>query len=267
MPSPNGIVVAGRASPIGEQFGTVEISATNGVRRSIRYRGESSSLRAAMDSLITGSSEATYRQDGATATLDVTFKSPDGATGSESQDTAELYFAEKTAPLKFAPGYVGMTSAELNYISIAVDDAHALDKNAANYQTEFGIIETGVSTIAGDAGLAMFRDLVSNPPLDSYSYLAPVVVINSLIAPGSGVTLDLSDVGNVILPASIELFIDTGLLDHWTLPTTANSIGIRDGFTLGWLYTARSTVNADGGILLTEQYTLDAWPDNHYTFV
>ena len=254
---PNGVKVHGTPGPIQirEQVDRFLIDAPE---TRLTFRGEREATLAAFPGLSVNTARASYRQDGASAEIELILKATNVVV-----DVVEIDFNSVQRPWYTAPFYSGLTTEERGAIAGAVQEFIEFVQTDNPSQAEITAKKAALLAKLG-ANAAAFDDLYLNG--DTYLALLPVITFTRTVAPTFATPMVILDIGKVFSTAAMNAVVPA----NPQIPVAdvvGNTIAANEQQTLGWLKSGRYGISSDGGAQYIQQYTFDAWPTNRYEFV
>jgi len=261
---PNGVTVHGTPGPIriSEQR---DVSRTDAPELREIYRGERVATFSAFGLLANNATRASYRQDGASATIDRTFKDE-----SQCVETVEIDFNAVQRDWFTSPYFSTLTGGEVRSVMgrVALVKEYAETNSAATGEPHTDVeVASYIQTLAdafnnpkcGD-GLV---DVLQNG--ETYIALLPVITYTLSVAQNYATQFVIADIGKVFYTDSMNANVP--LNPQFVVSEITNTIGANPNQTLGWLKMGRYGISSDGGAQYVQQYIFDAYPTLRYTFV
>ncbi len=252
---PNGVRVHGTPGPIQirEQVDRFLVDAPE---TRLTYRGERVATASAFPGLSVNTARASYRQDGASAEIELILKATDLFV-----DIVEIDFNSVQRPWWTSPAYEGFTNddrlailGKLRELEIYAGEGHTPAE-----------IATKRATLAGELGALAdaFNDLILNG--ETYQALLPVITYTRTVSPVFAAPFVIADIGRVFSTAAMNANVP--LNPQFAVSEIINTIAENELQTLGWLKSGRYGISSDGGAQYIQQYTFDAWATARYEFV
>ena len=257
---PNGVTVAGTPGPIriSEQR---YVSRTDAPELHETYRGERVATFSAFGLLVVNAAHASYRQEGASATIDRVFKDETAYV-----DTVEIDFNAVQREWFYAPVYSGLTVNDVWAVEGAIQE---LNKYASEEHTYAEVKskrqQLAVRLALGD-GAQLLADAFNDIRLNGLSFTAllPVVTFTRNVAPGWPTPFVIADMGKLFTTAGVLSSVPANA--QWGIIEVTGTLAANSLQTLAWFKTGRYGVSSDGGAQYVQQYIFDAYPTNRYVF-
>ncbi len=259
---PHGVTIAGTPGPIkiGEE---VERSLVRPIQHRVHFRGERTSTYAGYNSIANKSSEATYRQDGASATIDALYRDDDTYI-----DIVEISFNSVQREWWTMPANATLTEVqratilgELRRLDAFAAEGHTGSEIADEYQD----IVDNLSPPLDDA----FEDVFFNG--DTYAALLPVLTWTRTVSPIYSTPFVILDIGKVFSTNSLLGALSNAGISasdiQFQIAEVTNTIAANSLQTLGWLKTGRKVDASDGGGHYVHEWIFDAYRTRGYTFI
>ena len=201
---------------------------------------------------------SSFRQEGALATLEFTYKDDSTIT-----ETIEIDFNAVQRSWSTAPYYATLTASAIGAVEAVAQGfiEYAKDVDQLGTAVEFGLrksqLVTAFGAVAGDA----FEDLLMNGP--SYNALLPVITYIRNVSVNFATPFIIADIGKVIYTSSLSIPTNP----QFAVSEVTNTIGVNSLQELGWFKTGRYGIASDGGAQYVQQYIFDAYSTLRYTFV
>jgi hypothetical protein len=208
--------------------------------------------------LATGTEQATYRQDGASASIELTYK--DTLT---VVDTVEIDFNTVQRPWWTAPLYVTLTPDMRVTLSAAF---RKLDKYTSERERTLQEVLTKYIQIRDEMVPflgAAFEDIKYNG--DTYTAIIPVVTFTRAVSHFYGSAFIIEDMGKVF--STEAMLAQVPAEAQFAIVEVTNTVGNNGAQTLGWLKSGRYGRTSDGGSNYVQQYVFDAYATNRYRFI
>lgn len=255
MPT-NGVTVAGTPGPI-QVSEQLDRSITESPERRLHYRGERVATASAFGLVAANAAHASYRQDGASATIDVVYKDI-----TEVVDTVEIDFNAVQREWWTCPAYSVLTNGELAAI---LGRLKALEDYASDPTNTPGQVDGErllyIQQLGGLAGQA-FDDILANG--ETYIALLPVVTFTRSVSAFFGTPFVILDMGKLFTTAQVIANVPGPF--QFGIAQVTNTVAANSLQTLAWLKTGRYGRSSDGGALYIQQYIFDAYATGRYTF-
>lgn len=262
---PHGVTIAGTPGPIriGEEVARSNIRP---IQHRVFWRGERTSVYAGFNSIANKATEAVYRQDGASATIEALYREDETYT-----DIVEICFNTVQREWWTMPANVTFTGEQRAMIMAFLRELEQFAEDgatAAEIAALYGDIVSQLEVIAADLAHA-FEDIFYNG--DSYMALLPVITWTRVVSPIFSTPYVIEDMGKVFSTGSLlgalnNAGIATGTIE-FTIADVINTIAANEKQTLGWLKTGRKVDSSDGGSHYVQEFIFDAYRTRGYTFV
>ena len=262
--NPGNFIIAGNPIPAFTAFQYYR-SSSGQIETTNIFEGEFGQCAAYMPIASNGANEVRLSKSGVMGRLEVTRRIAEGQESEEqSIDTLDLSFNETPISIFFNPYFVGLDAQDIADINVCKDEILAIEGNTDSDRAQREA--KSAELLASSASVGALKQEALEMLLEgaeTYVYFSPVLVYTRNVSQNFATQLELSDVGTCFSTANLP--IPSGLMSGITVPNVSNSIGVRPGYDLGWLKTARMNTTADGDRQLVTQFTYGSYSTSLYS--